>query len=64
VLADEAQLHTKEVKGIAGASLPDPQRGYEVIKGTKVDLGVCQVYLNRGSLGVNYVTEPSHTLVL
>jgi len=27
VLADEAPLHTKEVKGIAGASLPDPQVG-------------------------------------
>ena len=25
VLADEAPLHTKEVNGIAGASLPGPQ---------------------------------------
>jgi len=34
----------------AGASRPGPRGREEVIKGTKVDLAVRQVYLNRGNL--------------
>jgi len=41
MLADEVPL-------CSGRLPPDAQGRQEVIKGTKVDLGVCQVYLNRG----------------